>query len=196
MPAPLTNTTLSITPATTTGTAPISTNVDWLRVVGVEDILVGSGFTYEPQPADMGFGLKARQRSHSVYGSDEAESAVSDLVEGVPVYIDPPTLDTSEVSVDSVVEATEGAFYAYPAGALTWRWLRDGVPIPGAESASYTVVVADGGSVLTAEATRTNTHGAAVAVSLPTGVVGGVAAALLQEDGFYLLQEDGSRILL
>ncbi len=47
--------------------------------------------------------------------------------------------------------------WTYPSGKLTTglRWLRDGVPIPGATGATYTITAADVGKLLQSEATAT-----------------------------------------
>lgn len=63
---------------------------------------------------------------------------------------------------------------------ITYRWLRDGVAIPGARSLSYTVQQADERSVITLEEIATGPNGTQSSVS--AGVT--VARNALLEDGF------------
>ena len=65
-------------------------------------------------------------------------------------------------------------------GAITYQWLRDGVPITGAAGPTYTVTQDDVGAVLTSVASYTDDRGTAESVtSTPTGLVANVNDAVV-----------------
>ena len=67
--------------------------------------------------------------------------------------------------------AWEGRWTA--AAAYTYQWLRDGAPISGAVSSTYSVVAADVGEVISVTVTATNSAGSASASSAATSTVTG-----------------------
>ena len=56
-------------------------------------------------------------------------------------------------------------------GTLSWQWLRDGTPISGATSASYTYSASDVGSVVRVQQKVTNVNGTASALSAAQTIV-------------------------
>jgi hypothetical protein len=79
-----------------------------------------------------------------------------------------PVAGGSSVAVGATLSCT-----ALPATATTknFRWLRNGVPIPGATSSSYTTVPADAGAVVQCQAFAINANTGATQVSNPAVVV-------------------------
>jgi len=64
---------------------------------------------------------------------------------------------------------TAAARWGVPPTTVTWQWLRDGRPVPGATSSTYTPTVADLGTRLTVRATaRKADYAPATVTSTPT----------------------------
>lgn len=81
--------------------------------------------------------------------------------------------DTDEMlSVGDELTADNGVWLNYGQTALsyTFRWLRDGVAIPGETADTYTLAVGDVGAIIQVEVTATNENGSAVATSEPYGI--------------------------
>jgi myo-inositol-hexaphosphate 3-phosphohydrolase len=75
-----------------------------------------------------------------------------------PLGLTPATLQGA-AKIGSTLTCIAGTFSGSPAPALTTVWLRSGVPIPGAGSATYGVVAADAGATLACHITATNVVG-------------------------------------
>ncbi|MFF8817137.1 hypothetical protein ACF07D_03950 [Leucobacter sp. NPDC015123] len=139
------------------------------------DIGGALGASYTPQPDDLGAALRAAITA-------TARNGESLTVFTEPVIVGPGSMSLAAVSLTGTpaVGSTLQASLAEPApgdAMLTFRWNRNGVTIPGATAASYTLTAADLGKAITAtvEASRYGYSGA-VWSSAPTRAV--VAGAL------------------
>lgn len=83
-------------------------------------------------------------------------------------------------AIGEALLCADGLWAGSPTPSLTDRWLRDGAPIPGATSGSYTVQSADTGHALACEVTAKSSAGERSAVSPGLAIPGsptGVGAA-------------------
>jgi beta-glucanase (GH16 family) len=67
--------------------------------------------------------------------------------------------------VGQALACSAGSWSGYPAPAYGYEWLRDGAPIEGAASPTYTVQATDAGHALSCRVTATNSEGSAAALS-------------------------------
>ena len=81
-----------------------------------------------------------------------------------------------------VLTTTNGTWNGPPASAYAYQWRRDGVDIGGATAATYTLVTADVGAMMTVAVTATNAKGSGTAIAAGVGPV--TAAAAVSGDGF------------
>jgi hypothetical protein len=68
-------------------------------------------------------------------------------------------------AVGQTLSCARGTWTGSPAPAYAYAWLRDGVPIAGANATTYTVQLADQGNGVTCRVTATNRNGSAAAIS-------------------------------
>lgn len=76
------------------------------------------------------------------------------------------------VFVGDILNATPATVVANPPSTRTWRWLRNGVAIPGFTSTSYRVTGLDTGAPIAAQQVETNLMGSSSATSVNTANVG------------------------
>lgn len=81
-----------------------------------------------------------------------------------PVNSSPPVISGTD-AVGEVLTCVDGSWTGTPTPTLSVRWLRDGSPIAGATTNSYTVLTADEGHRLACEVTAGNAAGDKSAVS-------------------------------
>jgi myo-inositol-hexaphosphate 3-phosphohydrolase len=81
-----------------------------------------------------------------------------------PIGLTPANLQGS-ARIGATLTCTPATFSAAPAPALTTTWLRSGVPITGAGSATYHVVAADAGAALACRSTASNLVGTSAVTS-------------------------------
>ena len=95
-----------------------------------------------------------------------------DLLRNVSAAPSPLNAPTVSGSADpgTVVHCLAGAWSGSAVVARSTRWLRDGIPLDGADSASLLVTTADRGHQLACEEQVVNELGTATAVSLPVTV--------------------------
>src|SRR5262245_3506569 len=99
----------------------------------------------------------------------------------VPVNTVPPVI-SGELKVGSTLTTTNGTFTGSPAPTFTYVWQRcdengaSCAAISGATANTYVLKNADGGSTLRSVVKATNTDGFDTSTSVPTAVVGTVAA--------------------
>jgi len=109
--------------------------------------------TYVLQPADAGKAISVVvTAARTAYTSASRTSAATDPVEAL-VFEDAvkPTLDGTEV-VGNTLRVSPGDWTPTPT-SFTYQWLRDGDPITGATSATYTLMGEDAESAISAEVT-------------------------------------------
>ncbi len=92
------------------------------------------------------------------------------LLAGGPVNLVPPVVEGLPEE-GALLTARNGLWiHGGEVTGETWSWRRNGVAIPGADTAAYTVVTADMGSGLTAVQTLTAAGGSRSAVSAPFAI--------------------------
>jgi hypothetical protein len=89
-----------------------------------------------------------------------------------PVDTTPPAVSGTP-AVGSAVACANGLWSGNPAPTFTYRWLRDGTPIPGATASGYRVQSADEGHGLSCEVTAKNASGEKSATSAALAIPGG-----------------------
>ncbi|CAI9403570.1 hypothetical protein [Nocardioides sp. T2.26MG-1] len=154
----------------------------WLRDGGV--IGGATGSTYQLTAADAGAEIGCRVRA----GNDAGTSAwaysdpvtVSGSGSGAgPANLSPPAVSGTPAVGHSLTCSTgtwsgggSGPFGGGAVNTYAYQWRRDGGAIGGATAASYTVVAADSGAVLTCVVTATNGSGSTQQASAPVTVTG------------------------
>jgi hypothetical protein len=89
-----------------------------------------------------------------------------------PVATTVPKVTTTSLSVAAtgVASSTTGVWTGAPTG-YTYQWLRDGANIAGATAASYTLVAADVGHLVSCTVTATGSGGTGTSTSNTVGPV-------------------------
>ena len=137
----------------------------WLRDGGA--IPGATGQDYVLTADDQGHSISCQVTGTNGGGS---ASATSNSI-AVPAPSTPPPSNSSAPSasggarVGERVNCDPGAWSGSP--SFAFQWLRDGVPIPGATSQTYTPVDADAGHSLSCRVTATNAGGSTQAESQP-----------------------------
>ena len=152
----------------------------WLRNGAV--IAGATDSSYKIQPADEGMALQCEVTASSAEGAAVAVSR-SSLVAPIPSTLPPAGggAGTKASSYPARVGETDicRTFNWTGSTSYEFQWLRNGVPIAGANSGqvsstefTHTLTAADAGEAIQCEVTATNAGGSAAAVS-----AGGVSAA-------------------
>ena len=169
--------TLSVTPPTWLGGhTDVTVTYAWLRdgqqIFGTAPSS-GTGSTYVIQAADIGKTISVKAT-----GTKPNYAAGTSTSDGIVATAGDSLVPTSSPSISgnpavgSVLTAVPGT-WAPTATSYTFKWLRNGSPITGAQFGTYSVQAADAGSQLTVEVTAVRsgyTNG--TAVSAPVGVAG------------------------
>lgn len=123
----------------------------WLR--DGETITGATSATYTTTVADSDHALSVRATGMATgYETTEKTSAATAKVATLVFSSTPtPVISDSTPTVGDKLTATVAAWS--PAASMSWQWLRDGQPIAGATSVSYTVTAADRGRVLSVRVT-------------------------------------------
>jgi 5-hydroxyisourate hydrolase-like protein (transthyretin family) len=130
----------------------VTTSVQWLR--DGQPIAGATQRSYVVGPADDGRQVAARVvASRAGYQSAQATSAARTISPGTLLASTLPEIQAEPV-VGSLVAAT-APVWSVLGVTTTWQWLRDGVPIAGATSSTYTPTAADAGRALSVRATGT-----------------------------------------
>lgn len=111
--------------------------------------------------------LADKRRSYANYlGFVDAESGVP----AKPANTIAPAL-TGTATVGSVLTVDDGTWTGNPLPTFAYRWFADGVMIPGAFAATYTIAPEQAGAVITAKVFGSSQVGSAVAESNATAAV-------------------------
>lgn len=167
--------TLSVSNGTWTGSPTVYAR-QWLR--GGVAIAGATGATYTLVTADVGATISCTVNASNAGGSASATSAGVGPVAAAPVAAPTNTTlpaITGTAQVGQVLTVSNGAWTGSPT-AYTRQWLRGGVAISGATGATYTLVTADLGAVISCTVTATNAGGSASATSAATAAVSAAAA--------------------
>lgn len=166
---------LTATAATPVTGVPTPTRTwQWLRD-GVP-ISGATAITYTTVSADLGAAISVRQietNSVNVATATSAETGAITSGNVAPVINGVPTIPGTAAEGDTLDATAAPLSAGSPTPTRTWQWLRDTVAIPGATSASYTVVGADVGTQLSVRQTETNVVDFDDATSAQTAVVTG-----------------------
>jgi hypothetical protein len=144
----------------------IGYDYQWLRdgrpITGASDQVAGAiggpgpkKVSYTVTPADAGHTISLQARgnapgmSYEKAVSDETSTVTVGAFSTSPV----PTIDNTSPKVGDAVKASTPPWS--PVASMAYQWLRDGAPITGATSASYTVTAADADHALSVKATGT-----------------------------------------
>jgi len=178
--------TLTASPGSWTGTAPLSFAFAWQRcnAAGASCTPIGgaTGTTYVAVTDDVDSTLRVEVTVTNNEGSASSLSAQTAVVTQptVPVNTAEPLISGSPV--EGMTLSTTTGTWAGTSITFTYQWVRcdtsGGLPdgsncptIPSATSSSYTLTTDDIGRRLRVQVTATNSAGSAAATANPTGVV-------------------------
>ena len=178
--------TLTASPGSWTGTAPLSFAFAWQRcnAAGASCAPIGgaTGTTYVAVTDDVGSTLRVEVTVTNTEGSASSLSAQTAVVTQptVPVNTAEPLISGSPV--EGMTLSTTTGTWAGTSITFAYQWVRcdtsGGLPdgsncptIPGATSSSYTLTADDIGRRLRVQVTATNSAGSAAATANPTDVV-------------------------
>lgn len=122
----------------------------------------GNAYSSSASPSDPFGTVSTAVMNLSIYAALSATA-------GVPSNTVAPVVSGTP-AVGSTLSVSNGTWTGSPT-SYSYQWKRDGVPIIGASSSSYTVVSADVGHTLIASVTATNGSGSASVDSAPTAAV-------------------------
>jgi len=108
------------------------------------------------------------QKSRYTSAGRKAASRRADAAVKLPVNSLSPAI-TGTQTQGQILSCSTGTWSNTP--AYTRQWKRDGVAIAGATAATYTLVLADAGSVITCAVMAANSGVSGVAVSNTTGAI-------------------------
>lgn len=176
--------TLTASPGTWSGTAPITSAYQWQRCNGAGAICVdATGATssnYVLGTADVGATLRAAVTSTNSAGNSSAVSTPTALVTAgsspAPTNTAPPTISGTPVQ-GSTLTGGPGTWSGAAPITFTYQWRHCDTtgatcsPVSGATGSTYTLGPADVGSTMQLGVTASNSGGSGVATSNPTTVV-------------------------
>ena len=174
----------------------------WLR--GTTPIAGATAPTYTLVAADQGATVSFEVTPVAQTGTSPGRPVVSAAVGPVAPPIQPPAdgehmLITGTADIGQVLTGS----YTYtdaendPEGASIFRWLRDGTPIAGATTETYTLVVADQGAMVSFEVTPVAQSGTSLGLPVVSASVGPVTPTLGRDrDDGRPFECNGSRCLV
>jgi hypothetical protein len=175
--------TLTASPGSWSGTAPISFAYQWRRCDtsggNCVDIVPFTSQTYTLVSADVGSTVRVAVTASNAGGSSTAVSDATGVVQAAPAA----PVNTSLPAISGTAQqgqtltASPGSWSGTAPIAYAYQWRDcDGsggncVDIAGATSQTYVLAAGDVGSTVRVAVTASNAGGSATAVSAPTGVV-------------------------
>jgi hypothetical protein len=158
--------------------APTAFSFQWQRCsstgTGCIDIPGATSSTYTLTAADGGASVRATVSATNVNGASSYAASAADVVVPVPTATGTPVV-SGIPAVGQRLSTTSGSWNTSVSFAYQWqRCAASGsgcVAIPGATSASYSIVAADAGLVLKSVVTATNVAGTASAASAATHTI-------------------------
>ena len=128
------------------------------------NIAGATGETYTLVSADVGFEIRLRVTATNPEGAVSANSAATAVVVHAPPANSAAPSISGPARLGGTLTAATGTWS--PADvSFTYAWQRDGVDIPGATGATYTLVSADVGKLVRVRVTGANVDGSASAYS-------------------------------
>jgi subtilisin family serine protease len=178
--------TLASTVGTWTGTQPLTTKTQWQRCnttagAGCVAIAGATSTGYAPTTADIGKVLRVLVTATNAKATVTVASATTAAVPApivAPANVKAPVIGgTAKIGLG--VTTTSGTWSGSTPMTVTVQWLRctsstdlgSCTEISGARAGKYVVTRADGGLVLRARLTATNSKGSATSTSAASGVV-------------------------
>ena len=175
--------TLTADEGTWLGSQPMTFAYQWYRCTGTDlasctvAIAGETATTYLLRSEDLDKYIRVLVTGSNSLGTASEYSQPTDQVAtAAPVNVVLPTI-TGTMKVGTIVSATAGTWAGTPAPTFTYQWQRcnaDGTGcanIPGATSASYTIVAADSGKKLQVVVKATNISGIGTVSVLATDAV-------------------------
>jgi hypothetical protein len=157
---------LTCSSGTWSGDQPQSYSFQWLRDTQVVLGFQAGQTQYALSAADDGHTVTCQVSAAQTAAAGGATANASTVAVGIG---DPPSGGQPALSGNSapapgdVLSCSTGTWNGSPPINYAYAWLRDGVAIPGATSATYTVVAEDDGRAVACEVTARNAVGAASA---------------------------------
>ena len=181
---PLVGQTLTASPGSWSGTAPISYAYRWRRCdsagVNCADIVGATSQTYVVASADAGSTVRVAVTASNGVGSSSATSDRTAVVQQAspvaPVNTSPPTISGAALS-GQIVSAVPGSWSGTAPISFAYQWRRCDssgagcVDIFAATGSTYTLGPADVGATVVVAVTASNSAGSATASSGPSAVV-------------------------
>jgi N,N-dimethylformamidase beta subunit-like, C-terminal len=175
--------TLTASPGSWSGTAPISYAYQWRRCdtngANCVDIVPFTAQTYVLAASDVGSTVRVVVRASNSAGSSSATSAQTAVVQGTPVApvnTSAPTVSGTAVQAQMLM-ASPGSWSGTAPISYAYQWRDcDGsgnncANIAGATSSSYVLAAGDVGSTVRVVVTASNSAGSSSATSAQTAVV-------------------------
>jgi hypothetical protein len=158
---------------------------EWVREPSGDVVAVGQQYTVASD--DYHHTLQCGVRAHNAVGSSFAESPPTiEVVKGPPQSIAKPTMlkwsgfsysipvpgpGPGTVQGEDWLRCTSNASSWIDAHSITFQWLQDGYPIPGATGDQYHVADTQAGRQVSCQATASNQAGSTSAVSASSGPI-------------------------
>lgn len=117
--------------------------------------------TYKVVGADVGKTIRAQVTGVNAWGLPiTVQTAATAVAKATmkPVYVTGASI-TGKHAVGKTLTADKGIWSASPAATFSYKWFRNGSPISGASSKSYTLKAADKGKTVTCTVKATNSKG-------------------------------------
>jgi hypothetical protein len=152
-------TSLSATSGTWDGTPTLTFAYRWTR--NNVPISGATSSTYTLQAADELQTIRVEVRAANAYATSSFVVSSNNAVGGyAPLNVSQPSMSLSgNQLVGTLVTVTNGTWSGTAPITFEYRWLRNGSPIGGATSSSYTLQSADDGNAVTAQVRALNAFG-------------------------------------